>query len=264
MRRVALILLLAVLAALLFGCGNNEDFSVVQGAVENTNAVKRYKANFVTDLTFENGSATLLFMQGEYSIDREKQIMSSSYVESYLGASSSLVERYFDGYVYTDIDINKTKYQRSADELFGYMYFSEPIAFEEKDIKNLSVRNSSEGTLYSFTVKSGYDEQLLKLMGEGIYALAHITKPQTEKTRFSDINVEYIIAENGEGEPILASRQMVFTMHLYQTPAYTPWYTPPESDYRLDLKVRIKVSYKDFGDEVEIQQPIIEDYSDLE
>jgi hypothetical protein len=121
---------------------------------------------------------------------------------------------------------------------------------------------NSAGTLYTFKVKSGYDEQLKALLGDNIYSLAKITKPQTEKTRFSEIECEYTFTQNQNGQTVLVNRQIVFTAYLYETPTYTPGYTPPEEDYMLDLKVRIKVTYKD-TDNVEISEPVVKDYSEI-
>ncbi len=262
MKRLAPLLLIA-LSLILFGCNRSEEYAVLREAVENTNNLQRSKADFIAEMTFENRAATLLFLQGSYSLDREEQLMNSQLVEMYLGSSGSLSEMYYDGYVYTQTEERKSRYPMEAQELFGYLYFAQPINFEYKDIKKLKQSENIRGTLYSFTVKSGYDEELLTLLGEGIYSLAKINVPQTEKTRFGEIKVEYTVSDR-EGAPVLASMQTVFTVFLYETPPYTPGYTRPEEDYMLELTVRIKVSYNDFGDGVEIAVPNIEEYSDLE
>lgn len=264
MRRIVCFLLTAaVLAVALSGCDQSDRFSAVQQAVENTNAQKRYKADFMAEFTFADEAATLLFMQGSYAIDREKQLLHSSYANSYFGVPSQVTEMYTDGYVYTEMEGNKNKYKKKADELFCYLQYAEALNFIYSDIKDFSEDENSKGTLYKFTVESGYDEQLLKLMGEGIYDLAKIERPQKEKTRFGEIECEYTVTKNDSGESMLASCQTVFTMYLYNTPPYSPGYTPPEEDYMLELKVRLKVSYTEFGNSVAIQAPDVNEYKIL-
>ncbi len=262
MRRVTLVLLTAVLVSgLLSGCGEKTEYSEVSAGIENTNAIKRYNASFLTELTFNNGTATLLYQQGSYSIDREQQQLYSEYVRTYLGASDKITEMYRDGYVYLNDSSGKSKYE-SKPEFLTCLHYAETMNFNEKDISGLKKDTNSAGTLYTFKVKSGYDEQLKALLGDNIYSLAKITKPQTEKTRFSEIECEYTFTQNQNGQTVLVNRQIVFTAYLYETPTYTPGYTPPEEDYMLDLKVRIKVTYKD-TDNVEISEPVVKDYSEI-
>ena len=263
MRRAALIPLLALLALLIGGCGSGGDYSAVRSAVEHNNSQSRYKASFVTELTLEGGTVTLLFMQGSYSADRDKEILHSSCVEVYMGTSSTLVEMYSDGYVYTEHNGEKIKYRSEPQDIFGYMHFARPISFNASDINRLSVSSNASGNLYRYTVKGDYRQQLLDIIGDGIYGLARINKPQTDKTGFGEIRVEDTLTEE-DGQLVLASRQMTFLMYLYDTPPYTPGYTPPEKDYMLEVTVRIKVSYTERGEGVEISAPVAEDYNELE
>lgn len=262
MRRITRFLLTVALASgLLAGCGEKVSFSEISAGIENTNAVKRYQASFITELTFEKGTATLLYQQGSYSIDRDKQQLSSEYVRTYLGSSDKVTEMYKDGYVYLNDKNGKSKY-KSKPEFLSYMHYAEALNFNEKDVTNLKKGTNSTGTLYTFKVKSGYDEQLKTLLGDNIYSLAKLSKPQTDKTRFSEIECEYTFTQNQNGQTVLANRQIEFTVYLYDTPPYTPGYTPPEEDYMLDLKVRIKVSYKNM-DNAAISEPVTTDYSEI-
>jgi len=260
-RRLTRILLaLALACGLLSGCGGNASFGEVSAGVENTNANKRYSASFITEITFDNETATLLYQQGSYSIDRDAQKLYAEYVRTYLGSSDKVAEMVQDGYLY--ISDSNGKFKVNRPDYLGYLQYAEALNFDEKDVSGLKKSKNSSGTLYAFKVKSGYDEQLKKLLGDDIYSLAKIIKPQKNKTRFGEIECEYTFTQDENGQTVLVSRQIVFTVALYDTPAYTPGYTPPETDYMLDLKVRIKVTYKAF-DNVEISEPVTTDYSEI-
>lgn len=262
MRRIIRILLTAVLAGgLLSGCGEKASFGEVSAGIDNTNAIKRYQASFITEFTFEEEKVTLLYQQGSYSIDRDQQQLYADYVRTYFGASDKITEMYKDGYVYQSNGSGRSKYQ-SKPEFLDYLQYAEALNFNEKDISGLKKDTNSSGTLYTFKVKSGYDERLKAVLGDNIYSLTKLTKPQKEKTRFSEIACEYTFTQNKDGQTVLANRQIEFTVYLYDTPAYTPGYTPPEEDYMLELKVRIKVTYKDTGS-VEISEPVTTDYSEI-
>jgi len=258
-KKTLFFLTIAILLTCFYGCDKSESFLKVTTAVENTNAKQRYQAKYVVDMKFPG--AILTFEQGSYSIDRQQKKLYLNGVKSYLGTSKKLIEMYSEGYVYTDLDGAKSKAEIVPEKFFNYLYYAQAFDFKYEDIKKLSVDTNSSGTLYTFTVESGYDKQLLALMGDDVYSLARITKPQTEKTRFSEIKCEYTVTDNKNGEPILAGSQIAFTMFLYDTPAYTPGYTPPENDYMLELSVRLNVSYTAFGDEVSIEAPVVRDYS---
>jgi outer membrane lipoprotein-sorting protein len=131
-RRVTLVLLTAVLVSgLLSGCGEKTEYSEVSAGIENTNAIKRYNASFLTELTFNNGTATLLYQQGSYSIDREQQQLYSEYVRTYLGASDKITEMYRDGYVYLNDSSGKSKYE-SKPEFLTCLHYAETMNFNEK------------------------------------------------------------------------------------------------------------------------------------
>lgn len=262
MRRTAFILLtLALTSGLLSGCGEKVPYSEVSAGIQNTNAIRRYNASFIAEMTFENETATLLYQQGSYSIDRDAQQLYAEYVRTYLGASDKVTEMYKDGYVYLSDSSGKTRYE-SKPEFLGYLQYAEALDFNEKDVSNLKKSKNSSGTLYTFKVKSGYDEQLKTLLGDNIYSLAKIAKPQKDKTHFSEIECEYTFTQDKNGQPVLATRQIMFTVYLYDTPAYTPGHTPKEEDYRLDLKVRIRVTYKVL-ENIEISEPVTTDYNEI-
>ena len=50
------------------------------------------------------------------------------------------------------------------------------------------------------------------------------------------------------------SARYEFTVKLFDTPNGSANYTPPESEYTLELKVVAKVSYTDFGEGVKIEK----------
>ncbi|MBO5786634.1 MAG: hypothetical protein J6R45_04850, partial [Clostridia bacterium] len=45
-----------------------------------------------------------------------------------------------------------------------------------------------------------------------------------------------------------------FDVKLFDTPAYVPGYSVPESDYTVELHIVAKLSYENFGDQVEIKE----------
>lgn len=264
MKKIALILVIAIFSACFSCCGTDESFAPVSEAVKNINAKQRYTANYLTEMTFEKDTAIMLFKQGSFSIDREEQSLYSKGVQSYFANSSQLTEMFYDGIVYTDLDGIKSKYEIAAEEYFSNLYYEKALEFDEDNVDKLTKDTNSSGTLYKFTVENGYEDRLWTILGkDGIYNLAKISKPQTEKTHFSEIDCEYTITQNENDEPLLASYQLIFTVFLYDTPPYSPGYTPPEKDYMIELKIRIKVSYTSFGEDVLIEIPNVNEYSEL-
>ena len=263
-KSIALLLLISVFALALIGCQQKEEYSDLSEAIENTNSKERYSANFLAEFTFDNDLVTLLFAQGFYSVDRDKNLLYSEFVQTHLGHSGRYTEICKDGYVYADLDGEKNRYKKNTAEHLEYIYYSTALNFKYEDIDHLKTAENSDGTLYSFTVNGDYDDKLMTMLGEGIYSTAQIKKPQKEKTRFGEIKCEYNLTEDENGIKTLLSRQIVFKVYLYDTPPYSPTYTPPEEDYMLELKVRFKLSYKDFGEAVSIPEPDTEQYKPVE
>lgn len=262
MKKLGAFLIIVIVLSCFSGCNKSETYAAVTEAVENTVALQRYRAKFVAEMKIED--TTLFFAQGAYSIDREKQLSSTECVQSYNGTSSKLTQFYSDGVVYSDFDGEKTKSAGSAEDFFNCLYYSQAIQFKVEDIKNLKKDTNSNGTLYRFTVKSGYDEQLMAVIGVDVFSLAKIVKPQEDMTRFSEVECEYTVTQDENGNLLLATRQLVFTAYLYDTPGYTPGYTPPEEEYMTALQVRLSINYEAFGDQVSVEAPMVEEYSSVD
>lgn len=260
MRKIALVLAIAVICALP-GCTDKAKYSAAEKAVENTNSCQRQKVNYAVEMKIADESVTMMFSHGNYVIDRENGLMHSTSIETYIGTQSTQTQYYFDGYVYTDLDGSKTKYKGAADDVFGYLQFAKVISFKKEDISKLKV--NEDGTEVSFTVKEGYKDQLWGLLGDGFYSLAKIVKPQKEKTKIGSAECVLSIKNDSEGNPILSSYKLTFPVVLYDTPAYSPNYTPPEEDYMLEITVSLSLNFTSFGEEVTFEKPNQNEYKDL-
>ena len=97
-------------------------------------------------------------------------------------------------------------------------------------------------------------ENLSRLViGDDIYSLVTVLKkPQKDKTEYSQAQCIYTVKDDK-----VVSAKYEFDVKLFDTPAYNPNYSQPESEYTLTIHVSAKVSY-DFSQE----NIVIPQYSD--
>ena len=202
------------------------------------------EATFRDDDSGETG--TLYYMQGDVKYDKNADLAWQKFTATLLAATYNAQEYYQDGKK-THIENDKTVVLDTASEAFfgAFPYCMAPIpAFA--DVRALNTETGSGTELYTIKTSVGQKE-LLTLWQLDLYTLAGVVVPDRDKESFGD--VEYTFAVK-DGE--IKSMTVKLTASIYETPAYTPGYTPNEEEYRLDLYLTAQISVKATGDAVEI------------
>ncbi len=260
MIRIACLLLIGVVV--LTGCGSSLDFSALKAAIIDTDSMTKLQGTFVTEMTFDDKKATLLFRQGGFSADKENALFFYDYSEVYLGVSASKTVNLYDGYIYEDSEGEKYRHTKEDLSLTGLVPFSAFYDFDFNSAKSKKLYprgEGQEGDIYTFTLKDQKEDFIKSVFGDSIYNLTLIRAPQREETRYGDIKVEYVVDDT---RGLLLSFSVTFDITLYETPPYTPGYTPPKEDYALNIKVSSTIKFKEFGEAVSISPPAIEKYLD--
>ncbi len=241
-------LLLAIAMLACWGCGEKPDPEIkkqMDSALETVNGETKLNCDYMLEITFGNG-AVLYYAKGSAFWDRDLLKTETVFDQTYLGTSVKMENYFAHGIMYSVENNVPLKVERDGEALFSkFPYFKIPSCGDETAV---TVGSNSSGTSYKF---SRTDTKVLceDILGGDIYALATvIKKPQPEKTEYSDTQCTYT-----ENEGRLVSARYEFDIKLFDTPSGSANYTPPESEYTLDLHVVAKLEYKGFGDEVEIK-----------
>ncbi len=235
-------------ALLLCGCAGEPsiDTTPLDSAVENVNGQSRLWADYALEITFGDGKV-LYYSAGDARWDRELKKGSMAFTQNYIGEATQ-VESFFQGKSMINISNGSVvEYIRDTNVLLAnFPCFTLPKADKGTSV---SVGANSLGQAYRFSLAD--TKSLLKqLIGGDIYVLANvISLPQKEKTEYGAAECTYTVAD---GE--LVSARYEFDVKLYDTPVVSPNGRPDESKYTLDLHVSAKISYKGFGDKVEIEE----------
>lgn len=246
---ISLILILSLI--LLWGCNKQNDTTAdlanVQAAVDKTNSENPLSGEYVLEITFGEGSV-LYYAKGDILWDREQSKAYGSFDQTYLGASAKLENYYSNGTMISVESGNAVNVQRDADEVFSkFPYFKLPAA-EGEVIKGTNTLGDS----YKFSINDTKSLSNL-IVGEDIYSLVTVLKkPQKDKTEYSQAQCIYTVKDDK-----VVSAKYEFDVKLFDTPAYNPNYSQPESEYTLTIHVSAKVSY-DFSQE----NIVIPQYSD--
>ena len=242
-------IMLSVLMLLLCGCGTDADPLIKQeldNAVSAVNAETKLQCGYMLEITF--GDQTVLYYAiGDAMWDRKAKTANAFFDQTYLG-NSVVMENYFaDGKMVTVENGEALAVKRDGDVLLSkFPYFMPETAVDGMEI---IVGANSQGKTYTFVHQ---DTKALceSILGGDIYALVTaIKKPQKDKTVYGEGKCIYTVS----GENLVSCRYE-FDVKLFDTPAVTATYTPPESEYTLDLHITAKISYTHFGDKVEIQK----------
>ena len=237
---------LAALMICLWGCSEKTDPEIkssLESAIESVNGESRLECDYMLEITFGERSV-LYYAKGDTQWDRAENRFSMVYDRTLLGESSKMESYFADGKMQSVINgklvaVNEVK----TDVLSTFPNFKIPACYGEADI---SVSDNSSGKAYKFIADD--TKKLCEAVIGDIYSLATvIKKPQPEKTKYGEAQCVYTVKEGR-----VVSVRYEFDVKLFDTPAATANYTPPESEYTLDLHVVAKLEYTDFGDEVEI------------
>lgn len=237
---ISLFLILSL--TILWGCKNQNDTTAdlanVQSAVDRTNSENPLSGEYVLEITFGEGSV-LYYAKGDILWDRENFQAYGSFDQTYLGASAKLENYYSNGTMISVESGNAVEAQRTPDDVFSkFPYFKLPAA-EGEVIKGTNTLGDS----YKFSINDTKSLSNL-IVGEDIYSLVTVLKkPQKDKTEYSQAQCIYTVKDDK-----VISAKYEFDVKLFDTPAYNPNYSQPESEYTLTIHVSAKVSY-DFSQE---------------
>ncbi len=250
----ALICILLALCSVICACGgegekadNEANAKVLNAAIQAVNDETRLSGEYMLEVTFGEGT-TLYYAMGDVAWDRSALTAYAEFDQAYLAASSSVKNYYSNGKMISVDGGEAIESERKSEELFAKFPYSE-ISPYGKNCGDIKVGSNSIGTTYTFTV--GNAKALSNtIIGEDIYTIAKVLKkPQPEKTQYGDIKCIFTVSD----ERIVSCRYE-YTLKLFDTPAYIPGYSVPESEYTLDVKVVAKISYNTFGNDVIINE----------
>lgn len=250
-----LLILIFVFSLILVSCSkvSKDDISSIKKAVDKSNEEKLYKTSFVLEVKDIEQNELIMFVQGNYSIDKtERQqkgiILNGELVQTVFNTPSSLKFAFYDNTYVTVSDEYKILSDMEEDVLLKQFMCAPPYYFSEEETVSIKKSNVSNGTMYSATIKNGSYDYLKNLLGDDIYSFSSMKKPQKELTEFSDINCKYVISKDG----ILTNREITYTIIAYDTVPYFPGHQASNDDYKRKFSVSLKYNYKEFGDNVSV------------
>lgn len=234
--------LAAVLAAasLLCGCSGKPDYAPeLNAAAENRAAQEKLGGECMLEITAPESAATVYYLRGSFSCDKSEKTAYLEFDQTWLGMSSRAFN-YFSGGVVTNItDGERFEEPREAEELLNKFPYFAPEPRRGSD-GAVSRTEAAKGYSYSYTRKNGA-EFCESVLGGDVYGLVPVLKqPQPEKTVYSDVRFT-CTADGGA----LLSYGCEFDVTLFDTPAYVPGYSVPESEYTIKLHVTARITYAD-------------------
>ena len=243
-----LCLTLIICFVFLVAC-NKSDNAVTErlnSAIDAVNSQQTLKCDYMLEISFGSGTV-MYYANGNAAWDRENKTVNTFFNQTYLG-SSVVMENYFaDGKMVSVENGSAITVERDGAVLvtkFPYFNLVKP-----NENTAVSTGSNIHGDYFSFELENT-SELCENLIGGDIYALTTvIKKPQKDKTKYGNTSCVYTVKDN----KVLSARYE-FTVKLFDTPNGSANYTPPESEYTLELKVVAKVSYTDFGEGVKIEK----------
>lgn len=254
-RGIKLHILCLMLAAgvLLSACAAKPDegvygeLSAVHAAFAETD---RAQLGFMLEATFrdeDNGkTSTLYYMQGDAKFDSKNDLAWQKFTATLL-ASTYNAEEYYQNGKKIHLENGETfELEAPHDTFFGAFPYCKVTLPAFSDVGTLTAEANGDAMLYTLTSAVG-QKALLELWQLDLYALAGVVVPNREKEMFGDVTYLFSVKDGR-----LSSVTVKLTASIYETPAYTPGYTPDDENYRLDLNITAQISVKALGETVEI------------
>ncbi len=242
---------LLALSLLLCGCAdsgstNGELLTELNQAIESVNAEALVSGGYMIEITVSG--VTLYYAKGNIAFDRISNTAYNDFTQAYMG-NSVVSQNYFaNGKLVSVEKGNATSFDRTAEQIMGKFPYSKLLTLPE-NISGVTEKSSSVGRTVEL-VRTDTDVICDSVVGKDIYTLVSvIKKPQPDKTQYSDTNCIYTVKDGR-----VVGCRYEFTVKLFDTPAYVPGYSVPESEYTVDLAVVAKVNYEDFGEGVTVSE----------
>lgn len=238
------LLLCVMICVSVQSCAPSVSFEPVKEAADKTAALEKYSANFYVELALSDGSVSLLYLNGTYSVDKSNRLVVRDSSQTYLGDAWHETE-YYDGETLFNAE-GDDKYQIKCDfaSVIGQTIYATVPDIADVNVTGLASSSNESGTLYKFTAKNMAEFEK-STVGDNIYTLAALRKPQKELTKYSDLDCEYTVSDD-----LVTGWQLSYTISLYDTPPYAAGAQQNIEDYRLDVNVRIRVKIKSIGQEI--------------
>lgn len=249
--RKRFIICLSVLSLVFCGCAdsgiaNETLIRELDGAIDSVNSENRASGEYLIEITVSG--VTLYYASGDIAFDREKDTASNEFTQTYMGRSVVSQNYYSNGKLVSVEKGESVTLDRTSEQIMGKFPYSKLLKLPDS-VKEVNEKNSSVGRTVEL-VRGDTSDICESVIGEDIYTLASvIKKPQTDKTEYGDTKCTYTVKDGR----VIGCRYE-FTVKLFDTPAYVPGYSVPESVYTLELSVVAKVNYNGFGNGVEISE----------
>ena len=246
MKKTAAVILIFTVLFSLCSCGKepvDDSLSVeAMTAAEKTNAIKKYSADFLLEVTNAETDALVVFAQGNFDIDKSGSLMmSGTMVQTVDSSPASLYMAYSGGKYYVKSGEIST-YTELAEEVFLSQFLcSETLVFD-KITEITKKSNGTGGTVYAFRADcKEMQDKLLPLIDTDVFYYIGIKKLQTEKLFADDLRGEYIVNDE---TGLLKSRTVEYREYAYDTPPYYPNSAVAEDALKVTFNIKIRMTYK--------------------
>ena len=230
----------AVCALLLCGCSENRDHSPeLNAAIKNRAAQKTLGGECMLEIAAAESAAPVYYLRGQFACDKQEKTAFMEFDQTWLGMSSKAYNYFSDGEVINVTDGERFVQPREAEEILAKFPYFAPEPRRDTD-GAVSRAEAAKGYTYSYTRKN--DAAFCEsVVGGDLYELVAVMKqPQTDKTVYGDV----LFTCTADGDKLL-SYGFEFEVTLFDTPAYVPGYSVPESEYTLKLRVTARITYGD-------------------
>lgn len=247
MKRTLILILCLTFCLPLASCAH-VDYALLNEAAQATHALEKYSADYYIEVSLSDGSVNLLYLNGSYSIDKANKLLTRDSSQTYLGDAWHETEQYDGEALYNAEGDDKYRVVCTFEQVLEQTVYATVPVIDQSNISRLSVSQNASGTLYKFTAKD-MAEYEFNTVGDSIYTLAALRKPQKDLTQYSDLDCEYTVGVSGD-EQYVTGWQVSYRISLFDTPPYAAGTKQDINDYRLDITVRIRVKIKSIGQEI--------------
>lgn len=245
------ICLVLILSLLLCACaeeeGDNAEMkSALESAIAATNSEEAFSGQYMLEISFGKGVA-LYYALGDVECDRSAKKAFVSFSQTYLGISSTAKNYIGNGKIISLEGGNTTEIEGNIEDFL--VKFPYGGVFPLPENATLSSNESMVGTTYT-VIRNDTKSICENVIGDDIYEIVDVLKqPQKDKTEYGETECTYTVSEGR-----VTGVRYEFDMKLFDTPAYIPGYSVPESEYTVQFRVVAKISYRGFGSEVEVEE----------
>ncbi len=247
----AIICFLLVVSLLLCACaeeeGNNAELkSALESAISATNSEEAFSGQYMLEISFGKGVA-LYYALGDVECDRSAKKAFVSFSQTYLGISSGAKNYIESGKIISVEGETATEIEGNTEGFLAKFPYGAVFPLPEN--ASLTTNETMVGTTYT-VIRNDTKSICENVVGDDIYEMVDVLKqPQKDKTEYSETECTYTVSEGR-----VTGVRYEFDMKLFDTPAYIPGYSMPESEYTVQFHVVAKISYNEFGSGVEVEE----------